>query len=115
MVEYRENEIPKFVEFMVCMMGVLTRLGWRSMGLKGEDSTQPLSTDELLKDHIKDLEAGVEELAVTGRAFTVLRRSDVIYRLLPFTRIYARFTPADKVLFKGIINVLMNLSCFSII
>nr|PNR41660.1 hypothetical protein PHYPA_019065 [Physcomitrium patens] len=82
------------------------RLGWRSMGLKGEDSTQPLSTDELLKDHIKDLEAGVEELAVTGRAFTVLRRSDVIYRLLPFTRIYARFTPADKVLFKVFVKKL---------
>jgi magnesium-transporting ATPase (P-type) len=60
-------------------------------------STRPQSTEELLRDHAKGLEAGLQELAVTGRAFTVLRRSEAMDRLLYFTRIYARFTPADKV------------------
>ena len=64
----------------------------------GGSNTQPLSTEELLRDHVKGLEAGLQELAVTGRAFTVLRRSEAMDRLLYFTRIYARFSPADKVI-----------------
>lgn len=60
-------------------------------------STWRLKTEELLRDHTKGLEAGLQELAVTGRAFTVLRRSEAMDRLLYFTRIYARFTPTDKV------------------
>ncbi|KAG0585432.1 hypothetical protein KC19_2G011200 [Ceratodon purpureus] len=74
-------------------------VSWRPMSVEQEGyNTRPLSTEELLRDHTKGLEAGLQELAVTGRAFTVLRRSEAMERLLYFTRIYARFTPADKVL-----------------
>lgn len=74
-----------------------------------------MSIDELLKDYIKDFEVGVEELVVIGWVFIVLWRFDVIYRFLFFIWIYVCFIFVDKVLFKGIINVLMNFLCFLII
>lgn len=73
--------------------------------MEQEGSTRPLSTEELLRDHTKGLEAGLQELAVTGRAFTVLRRSEAMDRLLYFTRIYARFTPADKVILSAYMSI----------
>lgn len=78
------------------------------MDVEQESSTRPLSTEELLRDHTKGLEAGLQELAVTGRAFTVLRRSEAMDRLLYFTRIYARFTPADKVILSEYASILNN-------
>ncbi|KAH9540758.1 hypothetical protein CY35_14G023000 [Sphagnum magellanicum] len=73
-------------------------VSWVPMSMKDESQIHAMSTDELLRYHRKDLEDGVQELAVTGKAFAILRRSEVMDKLLYFTRIYARFTPADKVL-----------------
>lgn len=67
------------------------------MNEEQENSIRPLSTEDLLREHTKGLEGGLQELAVTGKAFAVLRKSEAMDRLLYFTRIYARFTPADKV------------------
>ncbi len=72
-------------------------VSWVPMSMEDESQIHAMSTDELLRYHRKDLEVGVQELAVTGKAFAILRRSEVMDKLLYFTRIYARFTPADKV------------------
>lgn len=72
------------------MIEVFTSVTWRPMSVEQEgSSTRPQTTEELLRDHAKGLEAGLQELAVTGRAFTVLRRSEAMDRLLYFTRIQA--------------------------
>ncbi|EFJ32188.1 hypothetical protein SELMODRAFT_439526 [Selaginella moellendorffii] len=79
------------------------RLVWSPV--KAESSThrsfsevlaRPLSTEEILAQHIKGLEGGIIELAVTGKAFNLLRTSEAMDRLLLHTRIFARFTPSDK-------------------
>jgi cation-transporting ATPase 13A3/4/5 len=61
------------------------------------ESGQVLSTVDMLKVHGKGLEGGLTELAVTGKAFNVLCETGDMNQLLYYTRIFARFTPEDKV------------------
>lgn len=51
----------------------------------------------MVRVHQKGLEAGLTELAVTGKAFNDLCRLGRMQELLLYTRIFSRFTPADKV------------------
>lgn len=60
-------------------------------------NSQALSTTDMVRVHQKGLEAGLTELAVTGKAFTELCRIGRMQELLFYTRIFSRFTPADKV------------------
>jgi len=62
-----------------------------------ESNDQALSTIDMWEVHQKELECGLTELAVTGKAFNELCRIGRMKELLLFTRIYARFTPEDKV------------------
>lgn len=73
-------------------------LHWVPMSAQLESVSRPLQTEELFQQHQKGLEAGIVELAVTGKAFNILSRTEMMANLLFFTRIYARFTPEDKVL-----------------
>lgn len=55
------------------------------------------------------------ELAVTGRAFEVLRTSNLMEKLLFYTRIFARFKPEDKVWASiYFLLELWNFQCFSL-
>lgn len=57
------------------------------------------------------LRNGEVELAVTGRAFSALQASGALYDLLLYTRIYARFTPEQKVRAWGV-SILLHQSGF---
>ncbi|MCO5602078.1 hypothetical protein L7F22_056205 [Adiantum nelumboides] len=62
------------------------------------DTMEPFQTAALFDRHRKGLESGLIELAVTGKAFNILRRSDWMEKILFSLRICARFSPEDKVL-----------------
>jgi predicted P-type ATPase len=70
---------------------------WQPMVTTAAESGQVLSTVDMLKVHGKGLEGGLTELAVTGKAFNVLCKTGDMNQLLYYTRIFARFTPEDKV------------------
>jgi magnesium-transporting ATPase (P-type) len=71
---------------------------WQSMATTVPGSNgQALSTTNMWKMHQKGLENGLTELAVTGKAFNELCRIGRMQELLLYTRIFARFTPEDKV------------------
>lgn len=64
-----------------------------------QDSLEPhLSTEDLLREQNKGFKNGLLELAVTGKAFNSLCQTEMMTKLLFYTRIHARFTPEDKVL-----------------
>lgn len=70
---------------------------WMPMSSQSNNVSEPLKTAELFQQHRKGLEGGIIELAVTGKAFNILRITDWMENLLFFIRIYARFSPEDKV------------------
>lgn len=72
-------------------------LQWQPMATISSRSSQALSTTDMVRVHQKGLEAGLTELAVTGKAFNDLCRLGRMQELLLYTRIFSRFTPADKV------------------
>ena len=55
-----------------------------------------LSFHSYAQRHGDELEAGRMELAMTGKAFTELNRSELMVQLLFYTRIFARFSPEQK-------------------
>lgn len=55
-----------------------------------------LDTCTFVQRHGEELEAGRMELAMTGKAFTELNRSELMVQLLFYTRIFARFSPEQK-------------------
>ena len=52
---------------------------------------------QVVEQQMPALEQQVMELAVTGAAFTLLQQSEAMEQLLFYTRIFARFAPAQKV------------------
>ncbi|BBN19120.1 hypothetical protein MPTK1_8g08050 [Marchantia polymorpha subsp. ruderalis] len=73
------------------------RVTWSRMG-EVQDSLEPhLSTEDLLREQNKGFKNGLLELAVTGKAFNSLCQTEMMTKLLFYTRIHARFTPEDKV------------------
>lgn len=55
-----------------------------------------LTHASLAQRHRDELEAGRMELAMTGKAFTELDRSELMVQLLFYTRIFSRFSPEQK-------------------
>ncbi|KAI5068179.1 hypothetical protein GOP47_0016524 [Adiantum capillus-veneris] len=74
-----------------------SRILWMPMSAVPEDGFEPLKTADLYHQHQKALECGLVELAVTGKAFNVLCKTEWMENLLFVIRIYARFSPEDKV------------------
>ena len=70
---------------------------WQPMVTTIAGTRVAMSTADVLKAHRKGLEAGLTELAVTGRAFNELCHTGNMNQFLFYTRIFARFTPEDKV------------------
>jgi cation-transporting ATPase 13A3/4/5 len=83
--------------FFFLMNLLVNSVLWLPMNGDQASVSKSLTTEELLQQHLKGLSSGVVELAVTGKAFNILRRTETIADLLFFIRIYARFTPEDKV------------------
>ena len=52
---------------------------------------------QVVEQQMPALKQQVMELAVTGAAFTLLQQSEAMEQLLFYTRIFARFAPAQKV------------------
>ncbi|KAI5068182.1 hypothetical protein GOP47_0017102 [Adiantum capillus-veneris] len=71
---------------------------WVPMSAQMDDIMESVQTAALFDRHQKGLESGVVELAVTGKVFNILRRSGWMEKLLFSVRIFARFSPEDKVL-----------------
>lgn len=61
------------------------------------EDAKPLSTEALLSVHGAELKAGTMELALLGRAYRILKKQDMMDKIMWFTRIYARHTPDEKV------------------
>ena len=59
--------------------------------------SKSVSMAELLDTQMEAMKAGKVELAITGKAFRVLRRTQHMQDLLFFCRIFARCTPDEKV------------------
>ncbi|MCO5592424.1 hypothetical protein L7F22_046427 [Adiantum nelumboides] len=70
---------------------------WMPMSTLPENGFEPMKTADLYHQHQKALECGLVELAVTGKAFNILRQTQWMENLLFLIRIYARFSPEDKV------------------
>ncbi len=82
------------IGFEVRQISVVCRVVWTQLG---DDAAKPLRTPEVLSQHEEDLKAGRMELALSGKAYRVLKKTDLAERLLFYTRINARFTPEEKV------------------
>eukprot|EP00250_Pteridium_aquilinum_P014895 c22269_g1_i1 orf=370-4158(-) len=70
---------------------------WMPMSAQQDSASEPLKTVDLFQQHQKGLESGTIELALTGKAFNILRRTEWMANLLFSIRIFARFNPEDKV------------------
>ena len=79
------------------MHALVNSVLWVPMNGDQTGLSKSMTTEELFQQHLKGLSSGVVELAVTGKAFNILRRTESMADLLFFIRIYARFTPEDKV------------------
>eukprot|EP00249_Psilotum_nudum_P025155 c29394_g1_i2 orf=541-4356(-) len=90
--------VASHVQVFLGDIGSDYRVLWVPMDTYADGTWSALTTQELLQQHGKGLEGGLIELAITGKAFNVLRTTELMERLLLFTRIFARFTPTDKVL-----------------
>lgn len=98
---YIAKECSMATEHVDVLLAEINREGsvvWQSMTTKVPGSIDDaLPTVDMWDVHQKRLEAGLTELAVTGKAFDELFRSGRMKDLLLFTRIYARCTPENKV------------------
>ncbi|BBN18845.1 hypothetical protein MPTK1_8g05990 [Marchantia polymorpha subsp. ruderalis] len=95
---YIAKECGMVAPYVSVMLGDVCKdgsVGWTLFS--SQKNSTVFSTEDLLKIHLKGIEGGVMELAVTGRAFEVLRTSNLMEKLLFYTRIFARFKPEDKV------------------
>lgn len=70
---------------------------WQPMVTTIAGTRVAMSTADMLQTQKKGMEAGLIELAVTGRAFNELCHTGNMSQFLFYTRIFSRFTPEDKV------------------
>ncbi|KAH7415779.1 hypothetical protein KP509_14G060200 [Ceratopteris richardii] len=70
---------------------------WMPMDGQSDDVPEALNTSKFFHQYQKDLACGLVELAITGKAFNILRTSEWMERLIFSVRIFARFRPEDKV------------------
>ncbi|CAM6091151.1 unnamed protein product [Calypogeia fissa] len=89
--------VEEHIPVMLAELESIGRVTWSTMGTTLGQNQRKLSTEELLLENSKALESGAVELAVTGKAFNALLQTEAMTNLLFYTRIFARFTPEDKV------------------
>ncbi|KAJ7563253.1 hypothetical protein O6H91_03G102700 [Diphasiastrum complanatum] len=89
--------VASHVQVLLSELNTDNSISWSLMSSNEGNDAKFLSTEELLSSHSKDLKEGAMELAITGKVFNQLRTTEVMDGLLLSTRIFARFTPADKV------------------
>ncbi|KAJ7537387.1 hypothetical protein O6H91_11G004100 [Diphasiastrum complanatum] len=93
----KSGMVSQSTEVLLGDVGKDERITWSSLSAKCGATVQRLSTEDLMLKKVSSLEEGSVELAITGRAFNVLRDEGLLSKLFLFMRIYARFSPADKV------------------
>ena len=69
---------------------------WKLSGADNVDKPA-ISSEQLMGNCLSELQAGRMELAMTGKAFRILRTTSLMSDILFFCRIFARVTPEEKV------------------
>lgn len=69
---------------------------WKLSGSENAGAAA-ITSEQLMNTCLPELEAGRMELAMTGKAFRVLKNTTMMSDILFFCRIFARVTPEEKV------------------